>query len=299
MKNLKLIALSAIVTITACSKNAPSDALQTSKLNINPKTIAVQTGGNGNGENPDEFTRYYEIHEGNGTIDCISNGKDCKVKASTKLTTKLNNQLELLINSIKNNSVSDYFNGTEWNLMFPELESDQITLSKLKNGNLFLVQAPSIQNSYCFVLSNSKIYNSNDILKVWYWTVEETALKNIIGCSAVYDRHAEISETGTRVDCTTSGQDCNVGNITSLNLSQQISIFDNYYNNGNIKKYFLNEKWTLLFPNLNDNWLNSILMNEYKFIKLENSNTISFVLTDVSTETLNNQNIIHTWMFQN
>ena len=127
------------------------------------------------------------------------------------------------------------------------------------------------------MLSNSKIYNSNDILKVWYWTVEETALKNIIGCSAVYDRHAEISETGTRVDCTTSGQDCNVGNITSLNLSQQISIFDNYYNNGNIKKYFLNEKWTLLFPNLNDNWLNSILMNEYKFIKLENSNTIRLI----------------------
>lgn len=298
MRTIFFAIVAIAMIFTACNRKSLSENLQTSRVNFDPRTIL--TGGNGNGTNPTEYTRYYEIHERNGTVDCITTGGDCKVKASmTKPTTNQINEFELLSQAIASGTVPSYFQGSSWTNLFPELANNPDIIDQLKSGNLFMSKAPSVANSYCYVLSTTPNYESTNVLKVWYWTFSQTALTQVIGgVGPVYDRVDEWSDDGTKCICVNKGQTCSAGIALGSQQAAQFALIDNYIQTGNIKGYFNKESWTILFPNLNDAWLEDILNGNLKIIRVEDENSVNYALTDVSTTTLSNSNTIYVWLFQ-
>lgn len=295
-----ILAISAIALFSvACNKKSPQGDLETSKVSFNPHTIMTMTGGNGNGTNPAEYTRYYELHEGNGTVDCIQTGKDCKVKASTLISQNQVDNFNLLSIAIAEGAVPSYFNGNAWISLFPELANEPTILSQLRSGSLYISKAPSVPNSYCFVLSTAPSYSTSNVLKVWYWTFSESALQAVIGSGGpVYDRVDEWSDDGRKCDCINKGQTCSAGIVSGTQQATQFNLLDNYIQVGQLKNYFLNEKWNILFPNLNDEWLNGILNGNLKLARVEDENSINYALTNKSTVHINNSNSIYVWLFQ-
>lgn len=299
MKLFFLAILNVAIFLSSCSKKAPNDILKTSKATFDQHSIMIMTGGNGNGTNPTEYTRYYEIHEGNGTVDCITEGGDCKVNAYIgNPTANQTSEFNLLINAINTGTVTNFFQGTSWSILFPDLANTSI-LSQLANGSLYMSKAPSLDNSYCFVLSSAPNYTSKNVLKVWYWTFSQTALNAVIGNGTTYDRSDEWSEDGTKCTCVNPGNTCSAGIVSGTVQATQFALLDNYIQSDNLRNYFNNENWTVLFPDMNDVWLSSILDGNLKIMRLQDENSINYALTDISTTTLIKTKIIHTWIFQN
>jgi hypothetical protein len=281
----------ALIFFIGCSKSN-HNSLVTSDVSIKN----TRTGGNGNGTN--EYTREYEIHEQNGTISCLTMGSDCMVKM-----IKHNNDNILELKSrIATNQVGSYFEGTSWVTLFPDLVNQNDIVDNLRNGNYYLLDLPTYDMTACFALSSSPNFNSAEVQRIWFFTDDNQSISSILCGNSVFDRDQNITDGGTKVDCSKAGYDCEVNKITKPNVTIELNNFEVFRESNSIIQYFNTQKWTDIFPTLNDEQLSLIkngTLNILKMDYVQQSNTCYVLTNATSISNLTSDNLIRTWVFPN
>jgi hypothetical protein len=216
------------------------------------KGTRTMTGGNGNGT---EFNREYEIVERNGSIKCIEKGDDCRVG---KVTTSHDLQISIFRENQTNGKLRTYFTTGNWQILFPNLVNETTILEGLRNGSLHMLEKPNFTDNVCFVLTASSAYNPCTILKVWNYANSNSALQMMLSNYDKDTREQKILDPGDKVDCTKQGDNCDVGEKADALEVQQLNLLDEYLLSNDLKGYFNNERWTILFPLIDNETLVNI-----------------------------------------
>jgi hypothetical protein len=295
MKKLILAIITLSFIGVSCSKQQELVTSPITKTTPVKKTRTL-TGGNGNGT---EFNREYEVIERNGTIKCIEPGDDCRVGS---VSASQASQIDIFRNYLKNGTITTYFQTGNWQILFPNLVNESKILEGLRNGSLHMFEKPNFTDNVCFVLTNSSTYNPTSIIKVWNYTNNNTTLHMMLSNYFKDTREQKILDPGDKVDCTKQGDNCDVGEKTDALESQQLNLLDNYILSDNVRGYFNNERWTILFPLIDNETLVKIKngnLNIYK-INYVTNDARSYILTSAqSNNSLNNVNTLHSWVFPN
>jgi hypothetical protein len=294
MKKVALAIFTLSIIGVSCSKQQELVTSPITKTTVNG--IRTMTGGNGNGT---EFNREYEVIERNGTIKCIEKGDDCRVGT---VSVSHASQIGIFRENLSNGTLTTYFTTGNWQILFPNLINESTILEGLRNGSLHMLEKPNFTENVCFILTASSTYNPSTILKVWNYANSNTALQMMLSNYDKDTRDQKILDPGNKVDCTKQGDNCDVGEKVDALEVQQLNLLDNYIFSNDIKGYFNNERWTILFPLIDNETLENIKNGNLHIYKVNyvTNDARSYVLTSALNNTsLNHINTFHAWVFPN
>lgn len=96
------------------------------------------------------------------TIRCVEKGNDCRiVDGGIDILHKSSNITELR-SAITNKTLTSFFQGNQWQALFPEFENTSI-LKKLQNGQLKMIELPQTDNleKSMFVVCSADVNNNH------------------------------------------------------------------------------------------------------------------------------------------
>lgn len=294
MKKIILAIFTLSIIGVSCSKKQELVTAPISKSTV--KGTRTITGGNGNGT---EFNREYEVIERTGSIKCIETGDDCRVGT---VSSSHATQIDIFRENLRNGTITTYFTTGNWQILFPNLINESTILEGLRNGSLNMLEKPNFTDNICFVLTASSTYNPTTILKVWNYANSNTALQMMLSNYDKDTREQKILETGDKVDCRKQGDNCDVGEKADAMEVKQLDLLDEYILSNDEKGYFNNERWTILFPLIDNKTLANINNGNLHIYKINyvTNDARSYVLTSASNNSsLNHINTFHTWVFPN